>query len=69
MKLEHEKAIGSLERLSKKWPKDLTLFSASGNLIVIDSNNKILAYIIGIPNDGGDPGTTMKDNGDEYLGE
>ena len=34
---EEEKAISSLRRVAKKWPKSLWLFSASGSLCVMRS--------------------------------
>lgn len=67
---EERRAVASLKRLAKKWPKSLTLFSAAGSLIVIRTGTErgagsgsgevlspddVLAYIDGIPNDGGDP--------------
>ena len=67
---EEKKAIASLKRLAKKWPKSLWLFSASGTLNVMRANEDGGAictqgkysgvdpdYIlasIDIPNDGGD---------------
>jgi hypothetical protein len=61
-------AISSLKRVSKKWPKSLWLFSASGSLLVMkkDKNGKKVIkkngsvdqdYVIAtidIENDGGD---------------
>ena len=65
---EEAKAIASLQRLGKHWPRSLTLFSAAGQLIVIRTDTQarsladtrmteadVLATIDGIPNDGGDP--------------
>lgn len=64
---EEARAIASLQRLARRWPKSLTLFSWSGSLVVFHSadmgavtdrdrgNDLILADIDGIPNDGGDP--------------
>lgn len=64
------RAIRSLERLAKTWPKSLMLFSWSGSLCVIKKNedgstpmddsgwmdqDRIVADICGIDNDGGDP--------------
>lgn len=57
------KAVAALERLAKAWPKSLTLFSWSGSLIVMrtedrgSANYNTIQYIpiSGIPNDGGDP--------------
>jgi hypothetical protein len=54
---EEQRAIKSLERLAKKWPKSLSLFSNSGSLEVfkdIDDSNYEVACILGIRNDGGD---------------
>ena len=66
---EELNAINSLQRLAKRWPKSLWLFSASGSLKVMmyDEDGKrymrnredmdhgaIAATIVGIPNDGGD---------------
>lgn len=62
---EEQRAVASLERLAKRWPQSLKLFSWSGTLVVVcnnepfaeadDPNDQILAQIDGIPNDGGDP--------------
>lgn len=56
---EEQKAIASLERLAKKWPRSLQLFSWSGSLCVFKVNkegvNCEVTNIGGIPNDGGDP--------------
>lgn len=64
---EEAKAIRSLERLAKKWPKSLMLFSWSGALHVMDHatvfdisggtghHEASITTISGIPNDGGDP--------------
>ena len=65
---EERKAINALKRLAKKWPKSLWLFSASGSLCVMRTDeNGEHAHIAGggadahyvletidIPNDGGD---------------
>ena len=59
---EEEKAIRSLERVAKKWPKSLKLFSQSGTLPVIkqhpehpeDDHGRVVDGISGIENDGGD---------------
>ena len=54
-----QKAIKSLERVAKNWPKSLQLFSWSGTLVVFKKlENGLWAQvdsIPGIPNDGGDP--------------
>lgn len=67
--LEETKAIKSLQRLAKKWPKSLWLYSASGTLNVMKTNKKgehavvengsidpyyLVGHIQGISNDGGD---------------
>ncbi len=60
---EERKAIASLERLAKRWPQSLKLFSWSGSLCVMRADVSLLdnpeaaviTYIEGIPNDGGDP--------------
>ena len=57
------RAIASLERLARHWPKSLYLFSASGSLVVLKTEDvrqgdfiEDRAHsIFGIPNDGGDP--------------
>lgn len=61
------KAIRSLERLAKRWPRSLTLASMGGSLVVIHTRDErfeaesglerqeaIVADIYGIPNTGGD---------------
>jgi hypothetical protein len=63
---EEERAIASLKRLSKKWPRSLTLASMDGSLHVIRTGDEafsdgdgaerqdgIIADIHGIPNTGG----------------
>ena len=65
---EEKTAIAALERLAKRWPKSLWLFSANGTLCVMkkdSSGRKVqtphggvdsdyVATTIGIENDGGD---------------
>ena len=66
---EEQKAIASLKRIAKKWPKSLWLWSASGSLWVMrrgpdgermqhpSKSGVDQAYILAsvdIPNDGGD---------------
>lgn len=62
-------AIDRLHRLAKTWPKSLTLFSWSGSLVVIRTDDYAgspdemreamnagrIEYVEGITNDGGDP--------------
>lgn len=62
---EERRAIASLERLVKRWPKSLKLFSWSGTLCVVqseadlldgpDPDAAVITTIQGIPNGGGDP--------------
>ena len=63
---EERNAIAALERLAKRWPPSLMLFSLSGMLCVMRSDTEIprteqmsdaaiITTIDGIPNDGGDP--------------
>lgn len=57
-------AIKTLQRLGKRWPKSLWLYSASGSLHVMRKDTEgnrttedqgfIVATIEGIENDGGD---------------
>lgn len=64
---EERRAIESLKRLARRWPRTLTLASMSGDLCVIrtgdprftgdgslDRQEAIVADIRGIPNTGGD---------------
>lgn len=65
---EEQKAINSLKRIAKKWPKTLWLFSGSGTLCVMrcdESGEQVktklggidsdyLLDTVNIPNDGGD---------------
>lgn len=67
---DEARAIRSLKRLAKRWPKSLYLFSASGTLLVVHADENsgglphtrdgavdqdyIVDTIEGIPNDGGD---------------
>lgn len=64
-----EEAIKTLEKLAKKWPKTLMLFSWSGSLVVVrQRGGEVLATIRGIPNDGGDPGSYVDEKtGREFL--
>ena len=54
-------AIKALQRVARKWPQSLKLFSAAGSLIVIHTEDQMPFSlertwgILGIPNDGGDP--------------
>ncbi len=61
------KAIMSLHRLAKRWPRTLTLASIGGTLYVIrtgdprygsadniERGEAVIQAILGIPNDGGD---------------
>jgi hypothetical protein len=61
------RAIQALERLSKRWPRSLTLMSMGGGLCVkhtgdprfdeafsVDRAGCVLYSFVGIPNDGGD---------------
>jgi hypothetical protein len=64
---EERKAIAALERLARHWPQSLTLLSYDGALSVIhtadrnyisdgdapERQDRIIAHIDGIPNDGG----------------
>lgn len=65
---DEAKAIASLERLAKRWPDTLMLFSWSGTLCVVklnedggsplhdgDPSSHVITTIHGIQNDGGDP--------------
>jgi len=60
---EEQAAIRALERLAKRWPPSLKLFSWSGTLCVIradaslldNPDAQVITTIEGIPNDGGDP--------------
>lgn len=65
---EENKAIRSLKRIAKAWPKSLWLYSASGSLCVMKRNEDgeraesstggvdpdYIVDHIDIPNDGGD---------------
>jgi hypothetical protein len=64
---EEAKAIRSLERLAKRWPRSITLISMGGSLYVVHTADErmgapgnieraeaVLTGITGIPNDGGD---------------
>lgn len=64
-----EAAIKALEKLAKTWPKTLMLFSWSGSLVVVRSRGgEVLASILRIPNDGGDPGNYIDEaSGREFL--
>jgi hypothetical protein len=66
---EEARAIRSLERLAKKWPQSLRLFSHAGTLIVTKANRHgiqaTITNIEGIPNDGGDP---SEDELDQFAG-
>jgi len=64
---EEAAAIRSLQRLAKKWPKNLRLISMAGSLFVVragdgrfhsdstyERSESVIADIHGIPNTGGD---------------
>jgi hypothetical protein len=50
---DEEKAIRSLKRLAKTWPKSLWLFSASGTLLVMRAGEN--GDHVHLPSDGVDP--------------
>ena len=65
---DERRAIASLERLARRWPKSLMLFSWSGALCIVklddnggsplhgpDPSSHVVTTIKGIRNDGGDP--------------
>ncbi|MDX2458703.1 MAG: hypothetical protein QNM00_01310 [Gammaproteobacteria bacterium] len=53
---EETKAIASLERVAKKWPKSLWLFSASGSLNVMKKREDgTKAYLQPDPQNRGEP--------------
>ena len=61
---EEERAIRSLRRLGKKWPKSLLIFGGSGSELSIRKPDEAGSYgvqrevdsVEGFPNDGGDGG-------------
>ena len=63
---EQKQIIKRLQNLANDWPEGISLFSSAGSLCVIDDTHKILA-VINIPNDGGDPGSRVDDEGNEFL--
>lgn len=67
---KEQQAIAELEKLAKKWPQTLELFSWSGSLRVFkkDANGVDcdVGGVIGIPNDGGDPDDVNCDPKIEY---
>jgi hypothetical protein len=68
---DEQKAIKSLERLAKKWPKSLSLFSWSGTLLVMkridDGRLGCVEEISGINNDGGDPSSNEVEQDTEII--
>ena len=62
---DEQSAIKALQRLAKKWPDTLGLFSWSGSLCVVKtpaeevgklrSKTVVVESVMGIRNDGGDP--------------
>lgn len=68
---EEQSAIRSLQRLARKWPKSLSLFSWSGSLQITkeDSNGMqaIVDGVEGISNDGGDPDRNQINQDAEIL--
>lgn len=61
---DEQNAVNTLNRLAKRWPKTIKLFSWSGTLVIFDADDTLsrpgdteLAVINrGIISDGGDPG-------------
>ena len=55
---EETRAIQSMKRLAKRWPRSLTVFGQSGSMVIIHTADdppwRALATISGIPCDGGD---------------
>ena len=68
---EEQKAIRSFERLSKRWPKTLSLFSWSGTLCICkrsgDKRLVVITTITEIDNDGGDPDDEFDQNADIFY--
>ena len=57
-----------LQAMGDRWPDDLELFAASGSLILWNiSSGLVVATIVGIECDGGDPDIIMDDDGAEYM--
>jgi hypothetical protein len=55
---EEQKAIASLKRLAKRWPKTVSLFGWSGTLCVVkrlEDGRQGLITTVDIMCDGGDP--------------
>ncbi len=60
---QEKRAITALQRVASKWPDSLSLFSMSGSLYVVPTEDKRAdtttsrraVPIFGIENDGGDP--------------
>jgi hypothetical protein len=64
-----EQAVRALQRIAKRWPEGIGLFSWSGTLCVVrlddaedgggwphgHFSDNVIETITGIPNDGGDP--------------
>lgn len=60
------KIINNLRKIEYTFPSGWMLFANSGTLVLVDGEMKIIAGFLGIPCDGGDPGTERVGN-DEYL--
>lgn len=67
--LTTKQVIERLEKLSKRWPKHLMLFSNAGVLELVNvDDSEILHSFYKILNSGGDCGSYEKD-GKEYLND
>jgi hypothetical protein len=64
---QENKAISKLTALANIWPDSLMLFDHSGSILIVDkTTHQVFTDILGIPSDGGDPGTIYID-GVQYL--
>ena len=66
MNTKERRAVAALRKLADNWPQSLQLFSWSGSLHVLKPgpqltiNQALVATVMGIPNDGGDPNGSDK---------
>jgi hypothetical protein len=62
-------AIKRLFKVAEKWPRTIGLFANAGSLQIVDlRTGQVFEYVLGIPCDGGDPGTAEDENGVDWLG-
>lgn len=68
MKRSYKKCITLLDKLDAIWDSDLYLFGNSGTLFLVEAGtHKVIKQFSKIEGDGGDCGTRIGEDEEEYL--